>query len=78
MLCPIDIYPGIILYRATIGIICLDLVQLYILLVTCHEHRGGGLLTKGASMMVTIGQAEVNFAGGIIVADIVELVRIVT
>jgi len=28
--------------------------------------------------MVTIGQAEVNFAGGIIVADIVELVRIVT
>ena len=80
MLCSIDIYPGMILYRVTIRIpICLDLVQVEILIVTYHQRRillitwvEGGLLST-ATPMVTVGQSKVDF-GGIVIADIVELV----
>jgi len=69
-----------ILYRVTIRIpICLDLVQVEILIVTYHQRRillitwvEGGLLAT-ATPMVTVGQSKVDF-GGIVIADIVELV----
>ena len=83
MMCPIDICPKIIQCRVLIRVyICLDLVhRLEILLTRYHQRRTvlvtweEGLLATAAPM-VTVGQAEVDLAGGI-VADIVVLVRIV-
>ena len=84
MKCPIDIYPGIVQCRITIRVlICLDLVhRLETSLVRYHRHRitpvtwEVGLLAT-AALMVTVGQIEVDLAGGITVPDTVALVRIV-
>jgi len=83
MICLIDIFPEAYQCRVLIRVhICLGLVhRLEILLNRFHQYRTvlvpweEGLLAKAAPM-VTVGQAEVDFAGGIIVADIVALVRI--
>jgi len=49
MICPIDIYPGIILLRVIIRVpVCLDLVhRLEILLVTAYHRRWTVLITYG-------------------------------
>ena len=83
MICSIDICPVIIQCRVLIRVhICLELVhRLEIFQVRYHRRRTvlvtweEGLLATAAHM-VTVGQAEVDLAGGI-VADIVVLVRIV-
>ena len=68
MICPIDIYPRIILHRVIIRLsICLDLVhQLAIFLVTAYHRRWAVLvawvegLLWTAAPMVTVRQAEVD------------------
>jgi len=83
MICPIGICSVTTQCRINIRVlICLDLVhRLEISLVRYHRHRIAliawveGLLATAAPMG-TFDQVEVDLAGGIIVADIVALVRI--